>query len=57
MGTDHGGGGPVGSNHPALACASASPPYPRRGTLSRRPSLKKGSNRFNLHLKLQQRGS
>jgi hypothetical protein len=24
----------AGSNHPALACASAAPPYPRRGFLS-----------------------
>jgi hypothetical protein len=25
----------AGSNHPVLACASAAPPYPRRGVLSR----------------------
>ncbi len=33
MATGHGGGGPSqsASNHPALASASASPPYPRRG--------------------------
>jgi hypothetical protein len=36
MATGHGWGGMsrAGSNHPALARASAAPPYPRRGTLS-----------------------
>ena len=28
-----GGASPLGSNHPALACASAAPPYLRRGIL------------------------
>ena len=32
MATGHGGGvRPVGSNHPALACASASPPLSKEG--------------------------
>ena len=30
-----GGASHAGSNHPALASASAAPPYPRRGALSR----------------------
>src|SRR5437867_10144428 len=30
-----GGASRAGSNHPVLACASAAPPYPRRGVLSR----------------------
>jgi hypothetical protein len=30
-----GGASRAGSNHPALASASAAPPYPRRGALSR----------------------
>jgi hypothetical protein len=36
MATGRGWGGafPTGSNHPALARASAAPPYPRRGILS-----------------------
>jgi hypothetical protein len=36
MAAGRGGGGasPAGSNHPMLACASAAPPYPRRGILS-----------------------
>ena len=59
MATGHGGGGPSlpASNHPALASASASPPYPRRGAISGRPSIKKQSNRFSLHLKFMQRGN
>jgi hypothetical protein len=37
MAGGHGWGGAsrAGSNHPALASASAAPPYPRRGALSR----------------------
>jgi hypothetical protein len=37
MAEGHGWGGAsrAGSNHPALASASAAPPYPRRGALSR----------------------
>jgi hypothetical protein len=37
MAVGHGWGGAsrLGSNHPALACAIAAPPYPRRGVLSR----------------------
>jgi hypothetical protein len=37
MAVGHGWGGAsrVGSNHPVLACASAAPPYPRRGIFSR----------------------
>ncbi len=37
MAEGDGGGGAsrVGSNHPAPACASAAPPYLRRGFLSR----------------------
>jgi hypothetical protein len=37
MAEGHGWGGAsrAGSNHPALAFASAAPPYPRRGPLSR----------------------
>jgi hypothetical protein len=34
-GCGRGGGSRAGSNHPALACASAAPPYPRRGLLWR----------------------
>jgi len=34
-GRGRGGASRAGSNHPALACASAAPPYPRRGILSR----------------------
>jgi hypothetical protein len=36
MATGHGWGGVsrAGSNHPALACASAAPPYSRRGELA-----------------------
>jgi hypothetical protein len=36
MAEGHGWGGTscAGSNHPALASASAAPPYPRRGALS-----------------------
>jgi hypothetical protein len=36
MAEGHGWGGAsrAGSNHPALASASAAPPYPRRGALS-----------------------
>jgi hypothetical protein len=30
-----GGASRAGSNHPALACTSAAPPYPRRGCLWR----------------------
>ena len=33
-GRGRGGASPAGSNHPALACASAAPPCPRRGILS-----------------------
>ncbi len=35
MATGHGGGGRPSreSNHPALASASAAPPYPRRGVI------------------------
>jgi hypothetical protein len=53
MATGHGGGGPSrsASNHPALASASASLPYPRRGAISERPSIEKQSSRFKLHLK------
>jgi hypothetical protein len=59
MATGHGRGGPSQSafNHPALASASASSPCPRRGAISGRPSIKKQSNRFNLHLKFMQRGN
>jgi hypothetical protein len=59
MATGHGGGGPSqsASNHPALASASASPPYPRRGAISERPSIEKQSSRFKLHLKFMQRGN
>src|SRR5262249_44154716 len=37
MAEGHGWGGTsrARSNHPALACASAAPPYPRRGAVSR----------------------
>jgi len=37
MAEGHGWGGAsrTSSNHPALASASAAPPYPRRGALSR----------------------
>ena len=37
MAEGHGWGGAsrAGSNHPALASASAAPPYPRRGAVSR----------------------
>jgi len=36
MAAGRGGGGAsrAGSNHPALACANAAPPYPSRGILS-----------------------
>jgi hypothetical protein len=54
MATGHGGGGPTdsASKHPTLASASASPPYPRRGTRLGRPSLEKQYDRLKLHLKI-----
>ena len=59
MATGHGGGGPSrpGSNHPALASASASPPLSNEGSYLGRPSIKKQSHWFNLHLKFMQRGN
>jgi len=58
MATGHGGGGPSqsASNHPALASASASPPW-IRGAISERPSIEKQSSRFKLHLNFMQRGN
>jgi hypothetical protein len=35
VGRGWGGASRAGSNHPVLACASAAPPYPRRGVLPR----------------------